>query len=165
LELPFTYEFPILDIRNTIELTENGADTLLNDSNKDRYIDLLMKAKLNSEINSQVEAFRDGLFQIVPRYLIANFLPYELEILICGQTEIGLEDLKQSIQYRNCSSQDPLIQWFWEILEDFTQQERVSLLMFITGSASIPYRGIKEFKITIIKTGTSPEFLPVAHTW
>ena len=165
LGLSFTYELDILNVKKTIELIENGNDVSLTDENKKDYVNLFLKAKLFKEIEAQANAFKEGLFQIVPKYLVKHFLPYELELLICGQTEIALEDLKQSVQYRNCSNYDPLIQWFWEILEDFTQQERVSLLMFLTGSASIPYRGIKEFKITIIKTNTSPDHLPVSHTW
>jgi len=164
LGLSFTYEMDILNVKKTIELIENGINVSLNDENKKDYINLFLKAKLFKEIEAQATAFKEGLFQIVPKYLIKQFLPFELELLICGQTELALEDLKHSVQYKNCSPLDPLIQWFWEILEDFTQQERVSLLMFLTGSASIPYRGIKDFKITIIKTNKSPEYLPVSHT-
>jgi len=165
LGLYFTYETNILGIKRTIDLIQNGFKISLDDSNKTTYIDLLLKAKLYHEIEAQTRAFMEGLFEIVPKYLVKHFLPYELELLTCGQTEIELEDLKQSVQYKSCSNEDPLIQGFWEILSEFNQHERVSLLMFITGSASIPYRGIKEFKITIIKTNKPSEYLPVAHTW
>ena len=165
LGLSFSYETNILDAKRTIDLIQNGFQISLDNNNKSSYIELFLKAKLYHEIEGQANAFKEGLFEIVPKYLIKHILPYELELLICGQTDIQLEDLKRSVQYKNCSHSDPLIQGFWEILEEFTQLERVSLLMFITGSASIPYRGIKEFKITIIKTNKSSEYLPVAHTW
>ena len=165
LGISFTYENDVLGTKKTYELVPGGYEKLINEENKQEYIDLILKAKLHYEIEAQGNAFKAGLFEIVPKYLIHHLLPYEFEMLVCGQSEIELEDLKQSVQYKNCSSSDPLIQWFWEIVDKFSQSEKIGLLIFITGSASIPYRGIREFKITIIKTDRTLEYLPIAHTW
>jgi len=165
LELPFTYELNMLGGNKTLDLKENGSNINLSDSNKQEYVDLLFKAKMFNEIKNQTLAFKSALFEFVPEYLLKIFVPYELELLICGQKEVCIEDFKRSVQYRNCSSSDRLIGWFWEIVEGFTQNQRTSLLMFITGSGSIPYRGIQEFKIVIIKTNLSSQYLPISHTW
>ncbi len=165
LEVNFNYETEVLGKKETIELTENGHNRLLTDDNKHEYVNLFIQAKLIKEIEVQTREFKKGLFEIVPESLIKLFLPYELETLICGQSQVDIEDLMQNVQYRDCSKSDKLIVWFWEVVEEFELEERMSLLFFITGSSSIPYGGFKETKITIIKSGKSPNTLPVAHTW
>ena len=144
---------------------EDGENIVLDDQNKHQYITLLLKAKLYKEIEQQAEAFKAGLFEIIPEYLLKHFLPYEFETLICGQTEVQVEDLRQNVQYKNCSSITPMIVWFWEVVEELSQEERMSLLFFITGSSSIPYSGFKEFQVTITKVRKDSSSLPIAHTW
>jgi len=165
LELPFTYEVEFFGTKRVVELVENGQDLLLNDQNKSRYITAFLKAKLCKEIEAQTQEFKTGLFEIVPEYLLKYLLPYELETLICGQTEIEVDFLKENVQYKNCSSSTPLIQWFWDTIRSFDQEERMSLLFFITGASSIPYSGFKDFQITITRSNKSEDSLPIAHTW
>jgi len=164
LELPFTYEVEFFGTMRTVELVENGQDLLLNDYNKQRYITSFLKAKLCKEIESQTQEFKKGLFEIVPEYLLKYLLPYELETLICGQTEIEVDYLQENVQYKNCSNNTPLITWFWDTIRNFDQEERMSLLFFITGASSIPYSGFKDFQITITKSNKSDDSLPIAHT-
>jgi E3 ubiquitin-protein ligase HECW2 len=35
----------------------------------------------------------------------------------------------------------PVIQWFWHAIEKFTNEQRLRLLQFVTGTSSIPYEG------------------------
>jgi len=165
LELPFTYEVDFFGSRRVVELVENGQDIILDDNNKHKYITTFLKAKLCKEIEQQSEEFKAGLFEIIPEYLLKYFLPYEFETLICGQTEIEVSDLQQNVQYKNCSSSSQLIKWFWEAVNEFNQEERMSLLFFITGSSSIPYSGFKDFKITVTRSNKDPNSLPISHTW
>ncbi len=165
LEVPFTYEVEFFGTKRVVELVENGQDILLSDQNKQKYITTFLRAKLCREIEAQTQEFKTGLFEIVPEYLLKYFLPYELETLICGQTEIEVDFLEENVQYNNCSSSTPLILWFWDIVRNFDQEERMSLLFFITGASSIPYSGFKDFQITITRSNKSEDSLPIAHTW
>ena len=165
LEVDFTYEVDFFGTKRMVELVENGSGIMLNDENKHRYITSFLKAKLCTEIQLQAKEFKAGLFEFIPEYLLNYFLPYEFETLICGQTEIQVENLKQNVEYKGCSNSTPLIGWFWDVVREFNQEERMSLLFFITGSSSIPYSGFREFKITITKSSKDVKSLPVAHTW
>lgn len=161
----FTYETEVFGEKEIIELVENGRNKPVTEENKHEYVNLFLQAKLCKEIEVQTKEFKKGLFEIVPDSLIKLFLPYELETLICGQSQVDVEDLMQNVQYRDCSRSDKVVQWFWEVVEEFELEERTSLLFFITGSSSIPYGGFKETKITIIKSNKDTNSLPVAHTW
>lgn len=35
----------------------------------------------------------------------------------------------------------PVIQWFWLTIEKFTNEQRLRLLQFVTGTSSVPYEG------------------------
>ena len=165
LGVTFNYETEVFGEKEIVELVDNGSNKFVIDENKHEYVHLFVQARLCREIEVQTKEFKKGLFEIIPDSLINIFLPYELETLICGQSQVDLEDLVQNIQYRDCSRSDRFIQWFWEVVEEFDQEERMSLLFFITGSSSIPYGGFKETKITIIKNNKDTDSLPVAHTW
>ncbi|PAV87687.1 hypothetical protein WR25_07992 [Diploscapter pachys] len=63
-----------------------------------------------------------------------------------------------------------LIEWFWDVVEEMTNAERLKLLQFVTGAASIPFEGFSALrgsngpkKFTIEKWGDE-DYLPRAHT-
>lgn len=50
-----------------------------------------------------------------------------------GIPEIDLADWKANTAYCEYCEDDDVIKWFWETLEEFSQQERVLMLQFVTG--------------------------------
>lgn len=66
-------------------------------------------------------------------------------------------------------SSAPLIQWFWEVMEEFTNQERSLFLRFVWGRTRLPrtiadFRG-RDFVIQILDKYTPPDhFLPESYT-
>ncbi|RUS72180.1 hypothetical protein EGW08_020056, partial [Elysia chlorotica] len=66
--------------------------------------------------------------------------------------------------------QDPVIQWFWQAIEKFDNEQQLRLLQFVTGTSSIPYEGFSALrgsngprKFCIEKWGKTTS-LPRAHT-
>lgn len=63
----------------------------------------------------------------------------------------------------------PLIQWFWEVMEEFTNQERSLFLRFVWGRTRLPrtiadFRG-RDFVIQILDRYNPPDyFLPESYT-
>ncbi|XP_059556824.1 E3 ubiquitin-protein ligase HACE1 isoform X5 [Myotis daubentonii] len=56
------------------------------------------------------------------------------ELLLSGMPEIDVSDWIKNTEYTSgYERQDPVIQWFWEVVEDITPEERVLLLQFVTG--------------------------------
>ena len=53
--------------------------------------------------------------------------------MLSGIPEIDLADWRANTTYCEYADEDPTVRWFWESLEEFTQQERVLMLQFVTG--------------------------------
>ena len=53
--------------------------------------------------------------------------------MLSGIPEIDLADWRANTSYCEYADDDNNIRWFWESMEEFTQQERVLMLQFVTG--------------------------------
>lgn len=130
------------DKSKVVELIPNGADIPVTDENKAQYIDLRFKWIVATSISPQLASLVQGLFAIVPRELLTVFDHQELELLICGIPEIDLQDWKSNTIYVG-EREDRVTTWFWNTVEDFTNEQKARLLQFTTGSARVPVQGFK----------------------
>lgn len=81
---------------------------------------------------------------MVPVELLGIFNHRELELLIAGLPNFDIEDLKANVEFRGgYTATTPVIQWFWEIIEEFDGTEIALLLSFVTGCSKIPLDGFK----------------------
>ena len=63
-----------------------------------------------------------------------NLILYNLqELMLSGIPEIDLSDWRANTEYLEYSEEDDVIKWFWAVMEEFSQQERVLMLQFVTG--------------------------------
>ena len=131
----------------TLELKPGGAETVVTEDNKVEYVHLLSEYKMTGSIKPQINSFLSGFYNIVPRNLLAIFSPEELEMILCGLDEIDCTDWRKNTQYVNFSPDDDMIQWFWEVLDTFSQEELVVLLKFITGYSRVPHGGFSQFAV------------------
>ena len=88
LDLTFSYEADDFGQVVIKDLKENGRNELVTDENKNEYVNLVCYAKMATEIKEQIEAFLEGLEQLVPREMLSIFEPRELELMISGLPEI-----------------------------------------------------------------------------
>jgi len=153
------------------ELVPEGKNIRVTETNKMDYIKEICHMKMTKEINSQIQNFLEGFYEMVPKHLVGIFDAKELELLIAGLPEIDITDLKLNTEYRNYTKDSQVIQWFWEILFEFTYEERAEFLQFVTGSAKVPLEGFKALqgmggvqKFQVHKSFTGPDRLPTAHT-
>ncbi|CAJ0933446.1 unnamed protein product [Ranitomeya imitator] len=57
------------------------------------------------------------------------------ELLLSGMPEIDVNDWIKNTEYTSgYDKDDQVIKWFWEVVQELTQEERVLLLQFVTGS-------------------------------
>lgn len=75
-----------------------------------------------------------------------------------------MKELQKSTKYVGCEDSEEHIKWFWEIIHEFTDQEKKDFLMFTTGSDRSPLRGLSQLAFTITGTGLDDTRLPSAHT-
>lgn len=71
--------------------------------------------------------------------------------LVIGNEIYDWEALESSAEYKNgYHSGDPVIRAFWEVLNEFNEDDKKKFLLFLTGSDRIPIRGMKAIKVILI---------------
>ncbi|MED6291194.1 E3 ubiquitin-protein ligase [Characodon lateralis] len=94
------------------------------------------------------------------------------ELLLSGMPEIDVEDWCTNTEYTSgYDPEDPVIQWFWEVVRSLTQEEHVLLLQFVTGSSRVPHGGFAYLmggsglqKFTIAAVPYTSNLLPTSST-
>ncbi|ERN14346.1 E3 ubiquitin-protein ligase UPL2 isoform X1 [Amborella trichopoda] len=153
------------------ELIPGGRNVRVTEENKHEYVDLVAEHKLTTAIRPQINAFMEGFNELIPRELISIFHDKELELLISGLPDIDLDDLRANTEYSGYSAASPVIQWFWEVVNGFSKEDKARLLQFVTGTSKVPLEGFRALqgisgsqRFQIHKAYGSPDHLPSAHT-
>ena len=170
-EYYFAYEEEEFGQMIVKELAPGGKDIRVTEENKMEYVKNICHMKMTRDIQAQIDSFLEGLYEIVPKELLGVFDSKELELLIAGLPDFDIEDLKNNTDLHNYSRDSSVILWLWEILSEFTHEERAEFLQFVTGSAKIPLEGFKALqgmggvqKFQIHKSFAGVDRLPSAHT-
>ena len=152
-----------------VELRPGGESQDVTELNKDEYVDLVVVHRIAGGIKEQFQAFMQGLNDVLPLDLLRVFDEHELDLLICGTTEIDIDDWMQFTDYRGYEETDRVIEWFWACLRSWPAERRARLLQFTTGTARVPVNGFKDLQgrdglncFTIEKSG-DPNGLPRSH--
>ncbi|CAD6227584.1 GSCOCG00001264001-RA-CDS [Cotesia congregata] len=136
--------------------------------NRHEYVRLALNYRLH-EFDSQVAAVREGMSRVVPVPLLALFSGAELETMVCGSPDIPLGLLKSVATYKGVEATSSLVQWFWEVMEEFSNQERSLFLRFVWGRTRLPrtiadFRG-RDFVLQVMDKYNPPDhFLPESYT-
>lgn len=153
------------------ELISGGRNIKVTEENKDQYVDLVAEHRLTTAIRPQINAFMEGFNELIPRDLISIFNDKELELLISGLPDIDLDDMRANTEYSGYSPASHVIQWFWEVAQGFSKEDKARLLQFVTGTSKVPLEGFSALqgisgsqKFQIHKAYGSPDHLPSAHT-
>ncbi|KAK9047491.1 hypothetical protein V6N11_053333 [Hibiscus sabdariffa] len=153
------------------ELIPGGRNIKVTEENKHRYVDLVVEHRLTTAIRPQINAFLEGFSELIPRELISVFNDKELELLISGLPDIDLDDMRANTEYSGYSAASPAIQWFWEVVQGFSKEDKARLLQFVTGTSKVPLEGFSALqgisgsqKFQIHKAYGSTDHLPSAHT-
>ncbi|CAK1599489.1 unnamed protein product [Parnassius mnemosyne] len=136
--------------------------------NKDEYVQLALHYRLH-EFDEQVRAVRDGVSRVVPAPLLALFSAAELEALVCGSPDIPVHALRASATYKGIDPNAPLVQWFWEVMEELSGSERALFLRFVWGRTRLPRAPQdprqRDFVLQVLDKYQPPDhFLPESYT-
>ncbi|XP_048452662.1 E3 ubiquitin-protein ligase HACE1-like [Rhincodon typus] len=172
LELTFSVETDVFGAMEEVPLKPGGISILVTQENKDEYVQLVTELRMTRAIQPQINAFLQGFHLFIPPSLIQLFDEYELELLLSGMPEIDVADWKRNTEYTSgYEKDDPVIQWFWEVVEALTQEECVLLLQFVTGSSRVPHGGFAYLmggsglqKFTIAAVPYTSNLLPTSST-
>ncbi|XP_026152678.1 probable E3 ubiquitin-protein ligase HERC1 isoform X2 [Mastacembelus armatus] len=147
-----------------VPVVPGGQNISLIFSNRTEYVERALDYRLH-EMDSQVAAVREGMSTIIPVPLLSLLTAQQLEQLVCGLPEVSVEMLKKLVRYRDITESHHLIGWFWQSLEEFTNEERVLFLRFVSGRSRLPSNPADiTQKFQIIKVDRPMNGLPTAQT-
>uniref|UniRef100_A0A182R8P1 Ubiquitin-protein ligase E3C n=1 Tax=Anopheles funestus TaxID=62324 RepID=A0A182R8P1_ANOFN len=167
LGLDFTIVCDALGETKVEELKPNGANIIVNSTNRIEYIQLMADFKLNQQIRAQCAAFRQGLANVLPIEWLYMFSNKELQVLISGaEIPVDVHDLRQHTRYGgDFSLEHHTIQLFWKVVEQFDDIQRRLLLKFVTSCSRPPLLGFKDLDPPFyIQNAGDTDRLPSAST-
>ena len=142
LDLCFESQVMVLGVLKSLELLPGGAHIPVTSQNKHDYVAKLVSLRFSSSQQQQMQRIREGFHTIIPAALVQPFTPHQLELMVCGISTIDMADWKENTTYENGYTTDSVqVQWFWAIVEEFTEDKRAKLLQFTTGTSRVPAAG------------------------
>ena len=145
LYLNFTVTEEVMGEKKTIELCKNGAEVDLVADNLGEFMEANLKYRMLDSTKHQTMSILLGFYDVIPESLMTIFDFNELELLMCGQPKIDMEDWKQNTEYSGdfevCQQNHEVVEWFWTIVESFEANLKARLLQFVTGTSGVPSRG------------------------
>ncbi|XP_029971711.1 E3 ubiquitin-protein ligase HECTD3-like [Salarias fasciatus] len=120
-----------------VELIPGGSNVSVHYKDRSQFICLVQKARLE-ESKQQIAALRAGLLKVVPQAVLDLLTWQEVEKKVCGDPEITVEALKLSAQFGRQQQNDQRVQYLWEALTNFTNEDRSRFLKFVTGRSRLP---------------------------
>lgn len=153
-------------------VVEGGEKILITNENKSEYVDRCVRFVLLERCAQQMEAFSEGFHRVIPAALLEDIDGAELECMVCGTKEINVEDWEQQTMYTGGLTADSVVvQKFWTMVRDMSQEERANLLKFVTGTDRLPTGGFAMLqgttgpqKFTITQMADRYDTMPTAHT-
>uniref|UniRef100_A0A668AFA4 HECT domain containing 3 n=1 Tax=Myripristis murdjan TaxID=586833 RepID=A0A668AFA4_9TELE len=143
---PETFEFKfgdelvyttLLSDGQMVELIPGGSNVAVRYEDRREFIRLVQKARLE-ESKQQIAAMQAGLLKVVPQAVLDLLTWQEVEKKVCGDPEITVEALKRLTRYEDLEQTDVRVQYLWEALMNFTNEDRSRFLRFVTGRSRLP---------------------------
>ncbi|KAE8617138.1 hypothetical protein XENTR_v10008991 [Xenopus tropicalis] len=147
-----------------VPIIPGGNSIPLTFSNRKEYVDRAIDYRLH-EMDRQVAAVREGMSWIIPVPLLSLLTARQLEQMVCGMPEISVDVLKKVVRYREVDEQHQLVQWFWQTLEEFSNEERVLFMRFVSGRSRLPANTADiSQRFQIMKVDRPHDSLPTSQT-
>lgn len=135
LDIYFEIDNEELGVHKTIQLKENGSKIKETNENKKEFVLLNSQFALQKKIESQVKDFCKGFDLLIPHEKISYFSPKEFDLLICGVTDIDVNDFIENTVF--------------EVIKSWDNEKLSKLLYFMTGSPKVPANGLKTNHVSI----------------
>lgn len=164
--LTFTADYESWGTTVWIELKEGGKDIEVTNDNKEEYVELFIDFMMNKSIERWFASFKKGFDKCCRGEILPMIEPEDLEMLICGSKILDFKELKKTTIYQDGFTEESVtVQRFWEVIEEFTEDEKKKFLFFCTGCDRAPINGLGELRFFISKHGSNDDLLPSVHTW
>ncbi|OLY82509.1 Ubiquitin-protein ligase E3A [Smittium mucronatum] len=160
----------------TIDLVDNGREIFVTESNRDQFICKYLHFLVITDSELYINKLREGFLKAGGKDSIKGIFsgggPEDQELvglyeLMFGEgSDLDIDEWKSITKYENgYSPKHKTIIHFWEIVEEFSKEEKRNLLRFVTGSSFLPLGGFKNFSFVLLRNGSSDsESLPTSQT-
>ncbi|KAA8531179.1 hypothetical protein F0562_005907 [Nyssa sinensis] len=127
------------------ELLPGGKNMRVSNENVITYIHLVANHRLNFQIRQQSSHFLRGFQQLIQKDWIDMFNEHELQLLISGSIDgFDIDDLRSHTNYAGGYHKEHyVIEMFWEVLKNFSMENQMKILKFVTGCSRGPLLGFK----------------------
>lgn len=129
----------------TVELLPGGRSKAVTKQNVIQYVHLVSHQRLNVVGAAQTRSFLHGFRDLIPASWVRLFSAYELQKLIGGDDTLrgfDVASLKQAMKYAaGYNPQQPIMLWFWEVLEELSPEQQRLFLRFMTSCSRQPLLG------------------------
>ncbi|KAK7862054.1 hypothetical protein R5R35_011478 [Gryllus longicercus] len=147
-----------------VPIIPGGRSVPLTFHNRLQYVEQAVHFRLH-EMDLQVAAMREGMAWIMPVPLLSLVTAQHLEQLVCGLPHISIQLLRKVVRYRELDESSQLVQWLWDVLEGFTNAERVLFMRFVSGRSRLPANlADLSQRFQVMKVDRAPDGLPTAQT-
>jgi hypothetical protein len=134
-----------------------------------QHVDEVGRSPLLLWQQRMLNSFVEGLSNVLPVEILAILSGEELRDMMCGNPDVDVDLLRRVVEYEGYEESDPVIQYFWDTLREFTNDERKSFLQFVWARNRLPMKESDfdaPFKIQRenSKNGNGDQALPSAST-
>ena len=134
----FDFNFVIKNSNETdVELIENGNEINVTLDNLENFL-TLAKSKRTNEMIPQIEYIKNGLYSAIKKNIIQILNWKQIEEMVCGKDKLDIKDLKHHTKYNGYKSKEAIIKWFWEWLENSSEENQFKYLKFVSGRTRLP---------------------------
>lgn len=120
-----------------VPVIDGGLYTPLTVDNRKEVCEKMWEIRLH-EFDVQIEAIRSGLLDVIPEEALYFIDGNELKFCVSGNDEINVEVLKKHTSYTGWKESDIEIQWFWQVFEGLTDEQRSKWIYFVWGRSRLP---------------------------
>ena len=147
--LGLTFEVSVGKSGRTVDLKLGGSQIPVTPQNVIPYAHLVAHQLLNVQSDKAVKAFLRGFRDLIPAPWVRLFAAHELQKIISGDdSRLDVASFKATMQYAaGYHPSQPIVQWFWEIVEnDLTPEQQCKLLKFMTSCSRQPLLGFNSLE-------------------
>lgn len=143
-----TFEVDEKMVSSTTDLIPNGSNESVTNQNRLKYIDRIVRYRLQEQPRLITNMFLRGLGQIISPMWLAMFDQNELQKLVGGDNqELDISDLRRNTQYSGVYAigddgvEHPTVALFWKVLKEMNDTDRRKVLKFVTSTPRAPLLG------------------------
>jgi len=153
----------LLNNKQEVDLLPGGSNMMVTRKNLEQYIRLMTQKRLQ-EGEQQIEWIRQGMYKVCPKNIL-NMLEWEeIEIRASGDKVVDVEKLKKITEYYG-DSECKTVKLFWEMMENFDEDQKQKYLKFTWGRQRLPADcSDLRYKHTICILDSGDDRMPEGHT-